>query len=174
MIPTKFPVYFAKISYAPTLEKVSINVVQDIDFLFYGSISHERLDVLRNITKMRDDLSYPSVVTLTSIYGKQRDDFISRSKVILNISHQINFEIVRVSYLLANKKAVLCVSDYEGLQVEDDLKNNCLNFVKTEDIFEECEHLLSDDTYRNNYAEHCYQVFKKRDVREVIMEFFKM
>ena len=173
-IETKFPVYFAKVAYAPILEKVSSNVPQDIDFLFYGSLTPERLSVISKITKMRSDLTHFSVVSLISIYGKQRDEFIARSKVVLNISHQVNFEIVRVSYLLANKKPVLCYSDTEALQVEPDLKNNCLKFVNENNIYEECERLILNEEYRNFYAENCYQIFKKRDVKNIIKEFFNM
>ena len=173
-IETKFPVYFAKVAYAPILEKIPSNVPQDIDFLFYGSLTPERLSVISKITKMRSDLTHFSVVTLMSIYGKQRDEFIARSKVVLNISHQVNFEIVRVSYLLANKKPVLCYSDTEALQVEPDLKNNCLKFVNANNIYEECERLILNEEYRNFYAENCYQIFKKRDVKNIIKEFFKM
>ena len=173
-IETKFPVYFAKVAYAPILEKVPSNIPQDIDFLFYGSLTPERLSVISKITKMRSDLTHFSVVTLMSIYGKQRDEFIARSKVVLNISHQVNFEIVRVSYLLANKKPVLCYSDTEALQVEPDLKNNCLKFVNANNIYEECERLILNEEYRNFYAENCYQIFKKRDVKNIIKEFFKM
>jgi hypothetical protein len=173
-IETKFPVYFAKVAYAPILEKVPSNVPQDIDFLFYGSLTPERLSVISKITKMRSDLTHFSVVSLISIYGKQRDEFIARSKVVLNISHQVNFEIVRVSYLLANKKPVLCYSDTEALQVEPDLKNNCLKFVNENNIYEECERLILNEEYRNFYAENCYQIFKKRDVKNIIKEFFNM
>ena len=173
-IETKFPVYFAKVAYAPILEKVPSNIPQDIDFLFYGSLTPERLSVISKITKMRSDLTHFSVVTLMSIYGKQRDEFIARSKVVLNISHQVNFEIVRVSYLLANKKPVLCYSDTEALQVEPDLKNNCLKFVNANNIYEECERLILNEEYRNFYAENCYQIFKKRDVKNIIKEFFKI
>lgn len=173
-IETKFPVYFARISYAPILERIKSDVEQDIDFLFYGSLTHERLKVIEKITKMKNDLSYPSVVTLISIYGKQRDEFIARSKIILNISHQVNFEIVRVSYLLANKKPVLCFSDNEDLQVEEDLLNDCLKFVNSNTVYEESERLLSDEVYRNKYSESCYRTFKQRDVRQVIMKFFNI
>jgi len=173
-IPTKFPVFFAKIAYAPILEKVPSNVIQDIDFLFYGSLTPERREVISKITKMRNDLSHLSVVTLISIYGKQRDEFIARSKVVLNISHQVNFEIVRVSYLLANKKPVLCYTDNQMLQVEEDLKDNCLKFVDANNVYDECELLISDQIYRDTYAEKCYQIFKKRDVMQVIKDFFKL
>ena len=173
-IATKFPVYFAKIAYAPILEKVPSNVIQDIDFLFYGSLTPERREVISKITKMRNDLSHLSVVTLISIYGKQRDEFIARSKVVLNISHQVNFEIVRVSYLLANKKPVLCYTDNKMLQVEEDLKDNCLKFVDANNVYDECELLISDQIYRDTYAEKCYQIFKNRDVMQVIKDFFKL
>jgi hypothetical protein len=92
--------------------------------------------------------------------------------VILNFSNGINFEIVRVSYLLANKKAVLCIADGDGVQVEEDLRHGALKFVETQDVFEACQSLLDDDDGREKYASTGYEVFKLRDIRDVITGFF--
>ncbi len=172
MLNPAFPVYFAKTSYAPILEKIPQDVPLDIDVLFYGSLTHIRLESLNKISVMRQNLTGLSVCTLSNIYGKQRDDLIARSKVILNFSNGINFEIVRVSYLLANKKAVLCIADGDGVQVEDDLRHGALKFVKTQDVFEVCQAMVDDDEGREKYANAGYEVFKLRDIRDVIGGFF--
>jgi hypothetical protein len=91
MLNPAFPVYFAKTSYAPILEKIPQDVPLDIDVLFYGSLTHIRLESLNKISVMRQNLTGLSVCTLSNIYGKQRDDLIARSKVILNFSNGINF-----------------------------------------------------------------------------------
>ena len=109
---------------------------------------------------------------LLGVYGAQRDEFIARSKIIINVSSQVNFEIVRVSYLLANRKAVVCVVDNQKLQIDKDLGNDCLKIVSPNDVYAACEKLLVDDVYRHSYAENCYNIFKKRDIGKVIENFF--
>ena len=172
MLDTVYPVYFARTSYAPNLEKIPHDVPLDIDVLFYGSLTHPRLESLNRIAVMRQNLTGMSICTLSYIYGKQRDDFIARSKVILNFSNAINFEIVRVSYLLANKKAVLCIADGEDVRVDEDLRHGALKFVKTENVFEVCQALVDDDEGREKYANAGYEIFKQRDIRYVIKVFF--
>jgi len=56
---------------------------------------------------MRQDLFSVSFVVFIGVYGNQRDGFISRSKLVLNISTNASFEIVRISYLLANCNPVI-------------------------------------------------------------------
>ena len=167
-----FPVYFAKTSYAPILEKIKNDVPLDIDVLFYGGLTPTRSNLLREIAVMRGNLTGLSICTLSYIYGAQRDDFIARSKVVLNFSSCVNFEIVRVSYLLANRKAVLCITDGDGVEVEDDLRDGALRFVKSPDIFDVCQALVQDDVGRERYANMGYDTFKKRDIRDVITGFF--
>lgn len=172
MLNPAYPVYFAKTSYAPILERISHDVPLDIDVLFYGSLTPTRLESLSKLAVMRRNLTGISICTLLYIYGKQRDDLIARSKVILNFSNGVNFEIVRVSYLLANRKAVLCIADGDGLEVEEDLKGGTLKFVRTHELLDVCQSLLDDDEGRENYASAGYEVFKLRDIRNVITGFF--
>ncbi len=105
----KFPVYYAKTAYAPILEKLPPHAAPDIDVLYYGHLTADRTAILENISSQRGDLSGLSVTTLSNVWDKQRDEFIARSKIVVNLSRDNSyiFEIVRVSYLLANKKAVV-------------------------------------------------------------------
>jgi hypothetical protein len=170
----KFPPYYAKIAYAPNLEKIPTNVEQDIDVLYYGNYLPYRYDALSKVAETRGDLAGLSVMTLRNFWGKQRDEFIARSKVILNISLANDiFEIVRASYLLANKKAIVCCIHGNGEgYVEDDIRNSPLKFVSTSDVDRACQTLVEDDHARAEYAGECYEMFRQRDIREVIANFF--
>ncbi len=72
---------------------------KDVDVLFYGSVNEQRKKIL-------DDLRSHGlhVKTLFGVYGAERDEWISRSKLVLN--HHFHkaqiFEIVRVFYLMTN------------------------------------------------------------------------
>lgn len=168
----KYPPYHARISYAPYLEKVPKGAEQDIDVLYYGKFYPARFETLNKIAASRPDFSGLSVMSLTNVWGKQRDEFISRAKVVVNMSYGGDiFEIVRVSYLLANGKAVVCAYSGEP-EIEDDLRNGVLKFVQMEEVQATCQALVDDDAVREQYARHGYEVFRQRDVREVIVRFF--
>jgi len=169
----KYTPYCARISYAPNLEQVPTGVELDVDVLYYGNYVPYRYETLSKIAETRGDLTGLSVMTLRNFWGKQRDEFIGRSKVIINISHASDiFEIVRVSYLLANKKAVVSCTHGEGEEyIEEDLRN-VLKFTKISNVNAVCRSLVEDDEARAEYAQQCYDVFRKRDAREVITNFF--
>jgi hypothetical protein len=70
----------------------------DIDVLFYGSLNQRRQAVL-------DDLARTNTVKrLFGVYGEERDRFVARSRIVLNI-HFYEAQIMeqpRISYLLNN------------------------------------------------------------------------
>ena len=98
------PPIHVPLGYVPELSRIPASKVQDIDVLFYGSLNDRRSRILQ---ALKD--SGVKVHTVFGVYGKERDTLIARSKIVLNVhfySAKI-FETVRVSYLLANSKAVV-------------------------------------------------------------------
>ena len=169
----KFPLCYTPLSYAPTLEKLPKDGEQDIDVLYYGMLKMPfRSEILREVGVVGPDFTGLSVMSLTNVWGTLRDEFIARSKVILNISVGEGdiFEIVRVSYLLANRKAVVCVSPDGHDEVEDDLQD-VLKFVTAEQVHGVCKNLVDDAAAREEYASLCYETFRRRDIRQVITQF---
>lgn len=72
---------------------------QDVDVLFYGSINPRRQTVLSDLESRG-----LRVKALYSVYGAERDAWIARSRIVLNLHFyetQI-FEIVRAFYLMTN------------------------------------------------------------------------
>lgn len=95
---------YCGIGYEPTLTRIG-RASEDIDVLFYGSCFGRRNAIIRDVerTGLRTK-------TLFGVYGRERDGWIARSKCVLNIhAYDENgpFEIVRCSYLLANKKFII-------------------------------------------------------------------
>ncbi len=168
-INPRFPAYYAPISFAPNLIKIP-KVTEDIDILYIGSLGPKRAEKLISVSS---SLNRNSVVSLANIWGNQRDEFISRSKILLNISNENStmtiFEIVRVSYYLANKKAVIC-EIYPELEIENDMKN-ILKFVDSANLSSTCDEFISDARKREDYAEACFEAFRQRDVKDVINSF---
>ena len=100
------------------------------------------------------------------LYGPLRDSLISRAKIILNLNFYDAcriFESVRVSYLLANEKAV--VSDiYPDSIIDPDLKE-AVAWAPLPKIAEECARLLKDDTARRALAARGRAIIERRDIR---------
>ena len=88
------------VGYVPALSRISPSPAPDIDVLFIGSLAERRLGVLRALERQG-----ARVVAIYGSYGPERDSVIARAKIVLNIHfHPAKvFEIVRVSYLLANR-----------------------------------------------------------------------
>lgn len=88
------------VGYAPSLSRISPSPSPDIDVLFVGSLGDRRLGILRALERRG-----ARVVAVFGSYGPERDNVIARAKIVLNVHlHPTKvFEIVRVSYLLANR-----------------------------------------------------------------------
>jgi len=152
------------VSYAPTLTRIPKLDVQDIDILIYGMSGEKRLDAFH-------DLSHAGfvVVFVSGLYAQARDTLIARSKIVLNVNlydfAQI-FEIVRVSYLLANKKAVVATRDSNTF-VEQDISNS-IKLTTSERLVEDCAWLLNHDIERHALEATGYDNFSKRDICRVL------
>ena len=108
----------------------------------------------------------PPTVFVHGLYGASRDGLIAQSKIVLNLNqrpaHNV-FEIARVSYLLANRKAV--VSDFSTLlRIESDL-TSAVRFVPGEQVVSECLRLLDNDAERCDLEQAGFEIFRRRDIR---------
>jgi len=91
------------IGYASELRRIPMQSAKDVDVLFYGSVTERRQNILDALAN-----NGLTVKHLFGVYGEERDAWIARSKVVLNLHHFDSkiFEVVRVFYLLANSVAV--------------------------------------------------------------------
>jgi hypothetical protein len=148
------PPRLVEIGYVPELRRIVSSPEQDIDVLFYGSLDDSRSSRLR---QLRD--TNMKVCVVSGVYGKERDDLIARSKIVLNL-HRLEtklFEIVRVSYLLTNSKAV--VSD-----VSPDMGgyNDAVAAFPPEAIVESCLELVRNDEKRRALERRGFEFFSGR------------
>jgi hypothetical protein len=130
--------------YAPCLVRIPKRDIEDVDVLFFGIQNDRRMSVLREL----GDRGL-KVVALNNVWGAERDTWIARSKVVLNIhrTESGQFEIVRVLFLLANGKAVVSESSAdgsvdEGLQGRyvavpyDGLVDACIRLIESQEARE--------------------------------------
>lgn len=168
-LQTRYPVRTVPIGYAPVLSRIMKPAIQDIDVLIYGLPGKERSEVFERIAKRG-----LVCVFVCGLYGAARDDLIGRSKVVVNVSLYRTsniFEIARVSYLLANRKAVVAGVD-GNTHMEDDVRKGIL-FVDLDSIAEQCDGLVRDEARRASFEEGGFLAFQKRDVRKILVEALK-
>ena len=133
-----------KIGFQPELARLIQSTNKDVDVLFYGSVNERRLAILQKLEK--EGLI---VKTLFGIYGKERDKWIERSKLVLN-HHFYNseiFETVRVFYLLTNSIAV--VGEANDSTSIDSMYKRAISAAKYDDLVARCVELTKNDNLRH-------------------------
>jgi GT2 family glycosyltransferase len=155
------------IGYEPELTKIP-QIEEDIDVLFYGSINDRRKQILEALKE-----SGLNIVTLFGAYGGKRDEYIARAKIILNIHYYEAklFEIVRISYLLANKKFIISEpgSDIEFEKIFD----GGIVFSKIEDIANDCHKYLKNENFRKAVATKGFEIFKNHSQSDFLKKVIK-
>ena len=152
------------IAYAPLLSRIKKPKIQDIDILFFGIAGEKRLTAFN----MLSNAGF-SCVFVSGLYGDARDQLIARSKLVLNVNlydHARIFEIARVSYLLANKKAVVSILEPDTY-IEDDIRPG-VKFTLPETLLADCTALLEQNTERLRYEQTGFSLFTNRDVKKIL------
>jgi hypothetical protein len=151
----------APIGYAPTLTRIPTLPIQDIDVLFYGSLNPRRRKILK---ELRD--RGLNVKAAFGVYGQKRDKLIARAKVVLNMHYYETkiFEIVRVSYLLANQR---CVVSEKSVDVPSGLEDALVE-ADYEGLAARCEELVRDTPLREVRARQGFEAFRKISEREIL------
>jgi SAM-dependent methyltransferase len=151
------------LGYVLELSRIKAQRPQDIDVLFYGSLNERRIRVVKDLKD-----AGVKVHTAFGVYGEERDKLIARSKIILNVHFYDAkiFEIVRVSYLLANSKAVVteCCS---GAELEQGLADSLLG-CPYDSLVNGCLSLLHDEEKRRKLETQGFQWFSQRKESDIL------
>lgn len=144
------------VGYVPELTRIS-PTDEDIDVLFYGSINDRRQQVL-NALRARG----VNVQTIFGVYGQERDALIARSKIVLNMHFYEAkvFEIVRVSYLLANRRFV--ISERGCDPAEEGIFAPGVIFADYDQLVDTCLEYLARPAERKQVAEAGFQLMVQR------------
>jgi hypothetical protein len=148
------------VGYVPELTRITAAPVEDIDVLFYGSVNDRRNTVISGLRQA--GLNAHAVF---GVYGAARDALIARSKVVLNMHYyEANiFELVRVSYLLANRKAVVAECN-PGTEIDPDIVD-AVQLAPYEDLVSACAELVADNQARTTLSERGFARMVARDER---------
>lgn len=162
---------FVPIGFHKAMSFIESSDEQDIDVLFYGVETDRRTVLINNIRDRGLTVLTPN---LKFWYNQpwpveERNKAIQRSKVVLN-AHAYDqnniFELVRVSHLLANKKAV--VSEVRpDTYIEQDLVPAIMH-GSINQLPALCEMLVYDDECRKEQEKIGFDIFSKRNQLEYL------
>ncbi|GHU31235.1 hypothetical protein AGMMS50256_19400 [Betaproteobacteria bacterium] len=154
---------YVPIGYVPQLTRIPASVPQDIDVLFYGSINERRKNILEGLIARGLRIEF-----LAGVYREERDRLIARAKVVLNMHYYdaCVFEIVRVSYLLSNEKAVVAECG-ATTTIEPDIRD-AVRAVPYDRLVDACAELVADAQLRANLARRGFEIFARRDEKAIL------
>jgi len=157
-----------QIGFHEKLNRIPRRKNKDIDVLFYGSAKERRRNLLNEISN-----SGLKVKHLFGVYGAQRDEYISRAKIVLNCHHfeAKIFEIVRVHYLVNNNIPV--VSELHPDTKIEPFWNSIITGVKFENIAAECKKLSNDESIRKQSSEFAFNKFQEKSQSVFTKELIK-
>ncbi len=147
----------------PTLARIAPAPEQDIDVLFYGSMNPRRAHVIEELKG-----AGLKVHAVFGVYGPARDALIARAKVVLNLHfYDTNiFEMVRVSYLWMNRKAVVAECN-QTTELEDGLESAAC-FVPYGRLREACQELVANPEKRHALEERAFEIMSARDETAIL------
>lgn len=149
------------VGYVPEMTRITPQH-EDIDVLFYGSVNARRIAILHELRRRKINL----VVRVNDAYKDDLNNLIARAKIVLNVHYYESkiFEIVRVGYALANKKAVVSEASADDYQ---ELKGG-LCIVPYSEIPDACMSLLMDDNYRKALARQGFENFSSLHEADIL------
>jgi len=152
-------VHALALGYVPALSRIGVAARQDVDVLFYGVVNERRQKVLAALGAA----GLMVKVLPPGTYGAERDAWIGRSKVVLNLHYYDDkiHEIVRTSYLLANRKCVVSECDADT-DIAEDIRAAVVG-VPYDKLVETCVALVTDDTRRREVEAQALAIFSRRD-----------
>ncbi|SFB24736.1 Methyltransferase domain-containing protein [Collimonas sp. OK607] len=149
------------IGYSPIWERVK-HQQQDIDVLFYGSLSPRRRAVLDKLVAAGLRVVFPD--TVDSWSREQRDEYIGRAKLVLNMPYYDEVHVledVRLSFLYANRKAVVSEIRPDTYAENDMLAG--LAGAPIDALPALCVELCADPVRREELANRAYSAIRGRD-----------
>jgi hypothetical protein len=154
-----------EIGYSPVLTRIAQDAKKDIDVLFYGSSIERRRTIIDRLNERG-----LHAVRVFNVFGAERDALIARAKIVINIHYYPSnvFEIVRVSYLLANRTCVVS----EGDMNDPDLApfRGGLEVAPYEELVERCIELAGNEARRDELARRGFERISARRQSDLLRE----
>jgi len=153
---------YVPLGYVPEMTRIESRPDQDLDALLYGAVTPRRKAIVDQLRQA--GLRIPDMETLFGRYGVERDAFMARAKIVLNVHSYVpreTFAVARVVYALANGKPVLCECN-PSEEIEDDLMPGMALATYT-DLVEGCKYLAGQPDRLRIMAEAGFEAVRRRD-----------
>lgn len=150
------------VGWMPQLKRIAERG-RDLDVLFYGVVNQRRADALNAVIARGLRLH-----VLTDVYGRERDAWIARSRVVLNLHHYPAnlFEVVRVSYLLGNG---VCVLSERGDDAElEQPYQGAVAFADYAELPDACLALVRDPARQDQLRQSAVEAMARLDLRSLL------
>ena len=150
--------------YIPEATTIDPATQTDIDALFYGLVNARRRAILDALAR-----SKVRTYVLHDSYGAERDAYIARARIVLNIhaAPEAPFEMPRAIHALANRR--LLVSESTDDNSIADLVDG-MAMGDASELPELCRALLDDDARRSQLADRGFELFSRRDFTRTVRE----
>jgi hypothetical protein len=147
------------IGYVEQLTKFQLAQEEDrnIDVLFIGSWSAGREKIINEMISLG-----LRVEVVCGVYGVERDEIISRAKLVLNM-HLYNariLEMVRISYLLANRCSVISERSSEP-SVDEEMEEG-VAFADYDQLASRAVELIGNPRERQRLSERGFEIIRER------------
>lgn len=163
-------VYYVPLGYASSLEtevyksEKHTSIVKDIDVLFFGSESDRRKKYMDALQEHLGD-EYTIVWKKNSLWDTERQHFIQRSKIILNLHYGINglLEIPRLLSIVSNKGFV--ISEKGGHTATNEKWTDKIQFISStpKDLVDKCKAALLEPEQCKQFAKASYEKVKQME-----------
>ncbi len=146
------------VGYAPVLTRIE-PATESHDVLFYGSMNARRQAVLEDLARRG-----ARVHAAFGVYGEERDRLVARARIVLNVHFYEArvFEIVRASYLLANRRLV--VSERGCDAAEEAAFEEGIAFAPYDRLADRCLELLRSPEERRRIADAGFRAIAARPI----------
>lgn len=147
-----------KLGYSPIFE-IEKEESKPIDILFYGTPNDKRLYFLNRLQKEIPDAD---VRIEYGVWGKDLDNLINNSKIVLSLFYYDNDDIDLRLPVLISKRAFV-IAEQHTRDVADYLRECCLMFTK-DDIIAQCKYYLANPFKRVEQINKGYNLLQQKHV----------
>ncbi|KHK01267.1 methyltransferase domain-containing protein [Desulfovibrio sp. TomC] len=153
------------LGYVPEMVCLRDDYPKDIDVLFYGSMNKRRQSIIDALLERG-----LNAVAVGKIFGHERNFLIARSKIVLNMHYYTPgiFEEVRMGFLLANKKTIVCERNADTT-VPPAFEDTCA-FAPYEALVETITRLLAHPEHCAEQGARGQSCFTKRPYADILAD----
>ena len=157
-------IYFP-FGYCPEMTRLAPDYPADIDVLLYGSLNERRMKIIHEL-----QAAGVKALAVAKAFGLERDFLIARSKVILNVHYYVPGiqEIVRLGYLWANHKPVVCERNADTT-IHPSYEQACIYAPYDELVQKTLDCLLAPKAMKMQ-ADLGFKAFSANDYRHILSE----